>query len=213
MNTMSVYIDGNVHFIHFATNTPEDTRDVVVQRYKNRFLQLASKDSNSGHELHSFLYFPDTALTANDAKELAAAYPFQVCGDGIRAESEKCDDGNKDSGDGCSQTCQIETNYVCKGGNSTKLSADDCIPGTSVLHVSFDTASYGTNNNIDTTKYIIEKWEKDKSLPKLHDNVHVDNNGYTTYKRGATKLEVGPSYGRDGNGLSVRLRNPWHLEE
>ena len=214
MNTMLVYIDGNVHFVYtLPPNTPEDTRDVMVQQYKNRFLQLASKDSNSGHELHSFLYFPDTVLTANDAKELAAAYPPQVCGDGIRAESEKCDDGNKDSGDGCSQTCQIETNYVCKGGNSTKLSADDCTPGTSMLHVSFDTASYGTNSNIDTTKYIIEKWDKDKSLPKLHDNVHVDNNGYTTYKRGATKLEVGASYGRDGNGLSVRLRNPWHLEE
>lgn len=30
-----------------------------------------------------------------------------------------CDDGNTISGDGCSSTCQIETNYTCKVFSTT----------------------------------------------------------------------------------------------
>ena len=36
-----------------------------------------------------------------------------VCGDGLVASSEACDDGNLVNGDGCSSTCQIEANYSC----------------------------------------------------------------------------------------------------
>jgi len=35
------------------------------------------------------------------------------CGDGIRERNETCDDGNTESGDGCSRACQIEANYAC----------------------------------------------------------------------------------------------------
>lgn len=37
------------------------------------------------------------------------------CGDGILifSESEKCDDGNTLSNDGCSSQCEIETDYLC----------------------------------------------------------------------------------------------------
>jgi fibro-slime domain-containing protein len=35
------------------------------------------------------------------------------CGDGIMQRSETCDDGNTNSGDGCSKICQLEANYVC----------------------------------------------------------------------------------------------------
>jgi len=38
----------------------------------------------------------------------------------------ECDDGNLDSGDGCSPTCTIEPGYVCSGGNLT--SSDTCTP-------------------------------------------------------------------------------------
>ncbi len=34
--------------------------------------------------------------------------PLAVCGNGMRETNERCDDGNNDSGDGCSATCQIE---------------------------------------------------------------------------------------------------------
>ncbi len=34
--------------------------------------------------------------------------PANVCGDGVVAGNEQCDDGNTDSGDGCSSTCAVE---------------------------------------------------------------------------------------------------------
>ena len=34
-----------------------------------------------------------------------------------------CDDGNLINGDGCSSTCQIETDYTCVGGSTTSASA------------------------------------------------------------------------------------------
>ncbi|MBI5511132.1 MAG: proprotein convertase P-domain-containing protein [Deltaproteobacteria bacterium] len=43
--------------------------------------------------------------------------PCLHCGDGglQSNESEKCDDGNRTSGDGCSATCAVEPNYWCRG--------------------------------------------------------------------------------------------------
>jgi cysteine-rich repeat protein len=39
----------------------------------------------------------------------------RVCGDGTRAASEACDDGDTDNGDGCSSTCTIEPLFTCTG--------------------------------------------------------------------------------------------------
>lgn len=38
-----------------------------------------------------------------------------VCGDGLLAEPEACDDANMVDGDGCSSTCTQETSYHCSG--------------------------------------------------------------------------------------------------
>ena len=47
------------------------------------------------------------------------------CGDGFRAGSEKCDDGNTSSGDGCLSDCSsVEAGFVCSCGNPT--SKDTC---------------------------------------------------------------------------------------
>lgn len=32
-------------------------------------------------------------------------------------KGEECDDGNGKSGDGCSSTCKLEPNYVCKNSS------------------------------------------------------------------------------------------------
>lgn len=46
-----------------------------------------------------------------------------ICGDGITSiPSEKCDDGNLRSGDGCDENCNIEKNYIC-----TPASPSQCI--------------------------------------------------------------------------------------
>jgi fibro-slime domain-containing protein len=36
-----------------------------------------------------------------------------TCGNGVLDSGEQCDDGNKNSGDGCSKLCQIEADWTC----------------------------------------------------------------------------------------------------
>jgi len=47
-----------------------------------------------------------------------------VCGDGYQAGDEECDEGDSESGDGCSSTCEVECGYTCTGGSPT--TADEC---------------------------------------------------------------------------------------
>jgi cysteine-rich repeat protein len=65
------------------------------------------------------------------------------CGDGLLQDTEGCDDGNTTSGDGCSQSCQLEANYSCPTpgqpctnlavcGNSILTSDEICDDGNTV---------------------------------------------------------------------------------
>ena len=45
-----------------------------------------------------------------------------ICGDGIVAPQQKCDDGNKANGDGCDSTCQVEQYYICNTSATTQMS-------------------------------------------------------------------------------------------
>jgi len=56
-------------------------------------------------------------------EESAVKICRDICGDGTRVENE-CDDGNLDSGDGCSDLCEEEENWRCYGGNEKQ--ADYC---------------------------------------------------------------------------------------
>ncbi|HNX50333.1 MAG TPA: DUF4215 domain-containing protein [Thermoanaerobaculaceae bacterium] len=53
----------------------------------------------------------------------------QVCGDGVVAGSEQCDDFNTDPGDGCSATCGIESGWSCIGQPSVCTPAILCGDG------------------------------------------------------------------------------------
>lgn len=55
-----------------------------------------------------------TGFTLNPATQQCD----EICGDGILFVLP-CDDGNAIDGDGCSSTCQVETNYSCVGGDAT----------------------------------------------------------------------------------------------
>ena len=46
----------------------------------------------------------------------------EICGDGILFNLE-CDDGNTESGDGCSSSCTVENDWTCGGGSSISASA------------------------------------------------------------------------------------------
>ena len=41
----------------------------------------------------------------------------EICGDGRKFEDE-CDDENTDSGDGCSDQCEVEHDWTCFGGST-----------------------------------------------------------------------------------------------
>ena len=45
--------------------------------------------------------------------------PQDVCGDGVVAQSEACDDGNSKDGDGCDAHCKMEASWWCQGEPST----------------------------------------------------------------------------------------------
>jgi fibro-slime domain-containing protein len=65
------------------------------------------------------------------------------CGDGIIERNEGCDDGNTESGDGCSRICQVESNWICPDegkpcknlaecGNGILTSDETCDDGNTV---------------------------------------------------------------------------------
>lgn len=51
----------------------------------------------------------------------------EICGDGKRYVRE-CDDGNSNSGDGCSSSCTIEPGFICRGGSPN--GRDNCYLNT-----------------------------------------------------------------------------------
>jgi cysteine-rich repeat protein len=65
---------------------------------------------------------------------LSAPMAFALCGDGLPAAEEACDDGNLIDGDGCSSICSIEEGWDCtaaQAGPSNEAIADPSfeIPG------------------------------------------------------------------------------------
>ena len=38
---------------------------------------------------------------------------LNACGDGLKSDSEECDDGNLRDGDGCSSSCKVENGFSC----------------------------------------------------------------------------------------------------
>jgi fibro-slime domain-containing protein len=56
----------------------------------------------------------DDGSDGSDAADTGDAGVGDVCGDGVLGITEACDDGNSESGDGCSADCQsIEEGYIC----------------------------------------------------------------------------------------------------
>lgn len=47
--------------------------------------------------------------------EMAMFRGYVICGDGIIADTETCDDGNTDAFDGCSDSCAVEPAWQCAG--------------------------------------------------------------------------------------------------
>ncbi|CDW83143.1 UNKNOWN [Stylonychia lemnae] len=59
-----------------------------------------------------------------------AGFCQDTCGDGRRYQDNACDDGNTGSGDGCSDECLVESNYVCRAGFFGSRDVCTLIPNT-----------------------------------------------------------------------------------
>ena len=87
----------------------------------------------------------------------------EIRGDGFNFGNYQCDDGNLQSGDGCSPTGTVEAGFACSGGSS--LTADECrdakspeasialISAANSIYVVFeDEEVYLTDSKVDETK-------------------------------------------------------------
>ncbi len=61
--------------------------------------------------------------------------PANVCGDGVVAGNEQCDDGNTVSGDGCSSTCALEAGYTCPHAGQPCKKIEFCGDGIVELNI------------------------------------------------------------------------------
>ena len=51
------------------------------------------------------------------------------CGDGTLDNDEECDDGNTNSGDGCTMACRVETDFACPNPGAACVSTVVCGDG------------------------------------------------------------------------------------
>jgi cysteine-rich repeat protein len=72
-----------------------------------------------------------------------------ICGDGIRAGSETCDDGNAANSDGCSSTCAVESGFTCADPAAPLAAPDVCTTtcGDGIRVVGREACD--DNNNVD----------------------------------------------------------------
>ena len=75
------------------------------------------------------------ALTScsEDAPKTDSSIDQAVCGDHILDDSEACDDGNTQNGDGCAADCTVESGYQCDKNSCVKIEPDhvsECGDGT-----------------------------------------------------------------------------------
>ncbi|HEX7506880.1 MAG TPA: DUF4215 domain-containing protein, partial [Polyangia bacterium] len=73
----------------------------------------------------------NTVVIVVDASLATDVHSGPYCGDGALGRNEQCDDGNTQSGDGCSRICQVEANYLCPQPGS--LCINQAVCGNSIL--------------------------------------------------------------------------------
>lgn len=79
-------------------------------------------------ELYYVIYDRFSTGTDTDYALAITCEPI-VCGDGVAATEEACDDGNTDPGDGCSSTCTVEDGFACASGSPSVCNEIVCGDG------------------------------------------------------------------------------------
>src|SRR5262245_21519762 len=98
-------------------------------------LAIAAAGTASGSCTGTSTLVCESGVRCREGQECAAAQPICIpaggCGNGIQGPREECDDGNIQSGDGCSSDCKFE---ICGNGikdvheecDGTPLCSSDC---------------------------------------------------------------------------------------
>ncbi|CDW88903.1 UNKNOWN [Stylonychia lemnae] len=90
-------------------------------------------------------YLYDSTCSTCDATGMiigSSGQCVEICGDGKNFGLFDCDDGNNSDGDGCSGSCEIETDWTCSGGSKT--TADTC----KLSQINIESLQSTENNNI-----------------------------------------------------------------
>lgn len=77
-----------------------------------------------------------------------------TCGNGVVDPGEACDDGNASGGDGCSESCSIETGYVCRtpgGPCRSVVCSADAIGDEAFMRLNFIEVGVGSGGFFGTT--------------------------------------------------------------
>ena len=78
---------------------------------------------------------------------------YEICGDGLNYGFWWCDDGNFESGDGCSSICHVERGWSCTAGTTTTRSVctEICGDGVDLLYYPCDDGNLKSGDGCSST--------------------------------------------------------------
>ena len=163
-------------------------------------------DTSAGEE--SPFQYNNQAIADATGKSVPMHYPVLSggCGNGILDIGEECDDGNEDSGDGCSKLCAVECQtclYVAKWGNDEWAGLADAPLLT--IQKAVDLAVSGT------TIIVFEGIYKEKVTLKADITIRgVDRSRVVVHGGSDRAFEGGSAtgFGTTIERLTIR-NNPW----
>ncbi|MBX7196751.1 MAG: DUF4215 domain-containing protein [Sandaracinaceae bacterium] len=140
-----------------------DTHDVAWQEC---VLDARLAEENAGAQCAAWR--SDAVVNAFAFCEPAHPAACGSCGDGAVELPEACDDGNSDSGDGCSSSCEIEAGFRCGGAPSrcfpiVRFDCEvDCIRGNGdFLSVAWQPCDVDARLAVERAPGVCASWRPD----------------------------------------------------
>jgi cysteine-rich repeat protein len=83
-----------------------------------------------------------------------------ACGNGCVELGERCDDGGRDDGDGCSQSCQVENGWECPGAPSgcAPICGDGRVVGTERCDDGVANPADGCDASCQPTRFVVDRF-------------------------------------------------------
>ena len=125
----------------------------------------------------------------------------EFCGDGVLMEGELCDDGNSEGGDGCTESCEVETGWNCDGQPSEcePICGDGEVVGTEGCDDSNAVAGDGCTPTCEQ-----ETGWSCVGAPSVCGPVCGDG-----WVRGGEECDDGNAMGLDGCGANCEVETGW----